>query len=104
MDGSNIEMYVRGCMKKVKNVIESGWYQVKTEAMEDFSERGEITGKVDKQGYLRISTWRDGVIKTVLKGIMRRNETVLTGSNGDNIPGTYSFLSFKKLSFFQRFI
>ena len=70
-------MQVKGEMTKKKNQISNGWYRVKTMSMEVFSSAGKITGCVNDEGHLKLQTWRDGVHKTSLNGLLIRGDITL---------------------------
>jgi hypothetical protein len=61
-------------------------YRVKTMSMDVFSASGKITGCVNEEGHLKLQTWREGVHKTSLNGLLVRGDITLMGKNGDGVP------------------
>ncbi len=45
--------------------------------MDVFSSAGKITGCINEEGHLKLQTWREGVHKTSLNGLLIRGEITL---------------------------
>jgi hypothetical protein len=87
LDKNSEDIFVEGKLTKVKDKITSGFYKMKSNKTKELVPIPfTITGYIDNNGNLIIQTWTN----TYLKGILRRNETTLSGLNNQKIPIEWS--------------